>query len=343
MPSAPVRPDVLRIHRDFAAAVAALQDEVCAALERADGAARFSTDRWRRPGGGGGVARVLQEGALLEKAGVNVSNVSGELPASLAGRVPGAGGEFLAGGLSIVVHPRSPMVPTAHANVRFLARGEAAWFGGGADLTPYYLFEEDCALFHRALRDACERHLPGRHAELKRAADDYFFLPHRNEHRGVGGVFFDGLADDLPRVLGFARELPRAFLGAFLEIVARRRDLPFGEEERRWQEIRRGRYVEFNLVLDRGTLFGLETRGRTESVLMSLPPRARWPYDHRPAAGSREAALAEVLRTPRDWAGLRAPAADPPRSAPRSSASSRARRRSSSRAAPPRRRARRTS
>jgi coproporphyrinogen III oxidase len=335
--------DVSRIHRDFAAAIAALQEEICTALERADGTARFSTDRWARPGGGGGIARVLQDGALLEKAGVNLSDVFGELPDTLAARVPGAGGGFLACGLSVVLHPRSPMVPTAHANVRFLARGDAAWFGGGADLTPFYLFEEDCALFHRALRDACERHLPGRHAELKRAADDYFFLPHRGEHRGVGGVFFDGLAGDLPRTLAFARELPRAFLGAFLAIVARRRDLPFGEEERRWQELRRGRYVEFNLVHDRGTLFGLETRGRIESVLMSLPPQARWPYDHRPAPGSREAALDEVLRSPRDWIALRAPAGYARRSAPRSSASSRARRRSSSRAAPPRRRARRTS
>jgi coproporphyrinogen III oxidase len=290
------------VHDEFAAAIAALQEEICAVLERADGAARFSTDPWERPGGGGGIARVLQDGALLEKAGVNLSDVWGELPASLAARVPGEGGDFLACGLSVVVHPRSPMVPTAHANVRFIARGAAAWFGGGADLTPYYLFEEDCALFHRALRGACEEHLPGRHAQLKRAADDYFFLPHRGEHRGVGGVFFDDLADDLPRALAFARELPRAFLGAFLAIAARRRDHPFGEEERRWQEIRRGRYVEFNLVHDRGTLFGLATRGRIESVLMSLPPRARWPYDHRPAPGGREAALLEVLRSPRDWA-----------------------------------------
>jgi coproporphyrinogen III oxidase len=186
--------------------------------------------------------------------------------------------------------------------VRFVARGEVAWFGGGADLTPYYLFDEDCALFHRALRDACERHLPGSHAGMKRDADAYFFLPHRGEHRGVGGIFFDGLCGDLPRTLALARELPRAFLQAYLAIVARRRDLPWGEEERRWQEIRRGRYVEFNLVHDRGTQFGLETRGRIESVLMSLPPRARWPYDHRPAPGSREAALLDVLRSPRDWA-----------------------------------------
>jgi coproporphyrinogen III oxidase len=294
--------EALRIHGELAAAAAALQDELCAALERADGAARFSADRWERPGGGGGLTRVLQDGALLEKAGVNLSDVCGEVPPALAARLPGEGPSFLAAGLSIVLHPRSPLVPTAHANVRFLARGSAAWFGGGADLTPYYLFDEDCRAFHRALRDLCERHLPGRHAELKRAADAYFFLPHRGEHRGVGGIFFDGLGGDLRRALAFACELPRTFLDAFLALAARRRDLPFGEAELRWQELRRGRYVEFNLVHDRGTLFGLETRGRVESVLMSLPPRVRWPYDHRPEAGSREAALLEVLRSPRDWA-----------------------------------------
>jgi coproporphyrinogen III oxidase len=294
--------EVLRLHRDFAAAAASLQADVCDALERADGTGRFSSDAWERPGGGGGIARVLQEGALLEKAGVNLSDVGGAIPPSLAPRLPGAGDAFLAAGLSVVLHPRSPMVPTAHANVRLLARGETAWLGGGADLTPHYLFEDDCALFHRALRDACERHLPGSHPGMKRAADDYFFLPHRGEHRGVGGIFFDGLPVAVPGALALAGELPRAFLAAILAIAARRRDLPWGDEERRWQEIRRGRYVEFNLVHDRGTLFGLETRGRIESVLMSLPPRARWPYDHRPAPGSREAALVEVLRSPREWA-----------------------------------------
>jgi coproporphyrinogen III oxidase len=294
--------EVLRIHGELASAAAALQEELCAALERIDGGARFSADAWERPGGGGGLTRVLQDGAVLEKAGVNFSDVRGELTPALAARLPGDGPSFLAVGLSVVIHPRSPMVPTAHANVRFLARGGAAWFGGGADLTPHYLFEEDCASFHRALRELCERHLPGRHAELKRAADTYFFLPHRGEHRGVGGIFFDGLEGDLSRTAAFARELPRAFLDAYLAVVARRRDLPYGDAERRWQEIRRGRYVEFNLVHDRGTLFGLETRGRIESVLMSLPPRVRWPYDHRPEPGSREAALLEVLRQARDWA-----------------------------------------
>ncbi len=296
------RSEVARIHAAFAAALPALQAEVCAALEAADGGATFSSDAWERPGGGGGVARVLQDGPVLEKAGVNSSDVRGAVPDGLATRLPGEGPEFLAAGLSVVVHPRSPLVPSAHANVRFVARGAKAWFGGGADLTPHYLYEEDCAHFHAVLRAVCERHLPGRHAELKRAADAYFFLPHRGEHRGVGGIFFDGLGGDLDVALGFARALPAAFLEAYLPIVARRRDAAWGEAERRWQEIRRGRYVEFNLVHDRGTLFGLETRGRIEAVLMSLPPRVRWPYDHRPEPGSREAALLEVLRAPRDWA-----------------------------------------
>lgn len=294
--------DVEQVHRELARSLAARQTELCAALEELDGSARFSLDAWRRPGGGGGVSRVLERGAILEKAGVNVSDVQGPLPPALAAALPGDGDAFVAAGLSVVVHPRSPMAPTAHCNVRFLARGGAAWFGGGADLTPHYLFEEDCAAFHAALRALCERHLPGRHAELKRAADDYFFLPHRGEHRGVGGIFFDELGGDLRRAHAFAGELPRVFLEAYLAILRRRRDEPWGEAERRWQEIRRGRYAEFNLVHDRGTRFGLETHGRIDSVLMSLPPTARWPYAPAPAPGSREAALLDVLRSPRDWA-----------------------------------------
>ncbi len=299
----PLPADALeRIRAETARIAAALQAELCEALERLDGSARFSTDRWERPGGGGGVSRVLQGGAVLEKAGVNVSDVHGPIPSPLAARLGAEGGTFGAAGLSVVVHPRSPMVPTAHVNVRFVARGGTGGFGGGADLTPCYLFEEDCVHFHRVLRALCERHLPGRHAALKRAADGYFFLPHRGEHRGVGGIFFDDLDAEPERALALVSELPRAFLDAWLPIAERRGRLPWGEAERRWQEIRRGRYVEFNLVLDRGTLFGLETGGRTESILMSLPPRVRFPYDHRPAPGSREAALLEVLRAPRDWA-----------------------------------------
>jgi coproporphyrinogen III oxidase len=296
-------PDVLaRVHAEFSRVVSALQGDVCAALERVDGSASFGADRWERRGGGGGLSRVLQDGAVLEKAGVNVSDVQGALDPALAAKLPGGGSAFAAAGLSVVVHPRSPMVPTAHMNVRFLSRGDLGWFGGGADLTPYYLFEEDCRHFHRVLRDLCERHAPGSHAGLKRAADAYFFLPHRNEHRGVGGIFFDDLPLDLDRARAFVEELPRAFLRAYLPVVERRGGTPYGEAERRWQELRRGRYVEFNLVLDRGTRFGLETGGRTESILMSLPPRVSFPYDPRPEPGGREAELLEALARPRDWA-----------------------------------------
>jgi len=280
----------------------ALQSEIVDGLERADGAGRFGRDAWDRPGGGGGVARVLAEGAVFEKAGVNVSLVHGSLPASLDGRMPGGGGEFAAAGVSVVIHPRSPMVPTAHANVRLIVRGEKAWFGGGADLTPYYLFEEDAIEFHGALRGACERREPGCHRRLKEACDAYFFLPHRGEHRGVGGIFFEDLGGESSRELAFAADVGRSFLRAYLSVVARRRGEVYGERERTWQEIRRGRYVEFNLLYDRGTVFGLETGGRTESILMSLPPRVRWAYDHRPEEGSPEAKLLEVLRRPRDWA-----------------------------------------
>jgi coproporphyrinogen III oxidase len=279
------------------------QAALCAALERLDGAAAFSRDAWERPGGGGGVARVLEGGALLEKAGVNVSRVHGELPGALADRLPGDGPRFEALGLSVVLHPQSPLVPTAHMNVRLLRRGRLAWVGGGADLTPWYLFEEDCRSFHAALRGVCERHAPGTWPRFKEAADRYFHLPHRGEHRGVGGVFFDDLADDLPRWVGLAEDLARTFPEAWGAIAARRRALPWGDAERRWQEIRRGRYVEFNLLHDRGTVFGLASGGRTESILMSLPPRVRWAYDHRPEPGSREEAALEALRSPRDWLG----------------------------------------
>jgi coproporphyrinogen III oxidase len=299
----PAPPAVLdRLYADLASAVRGLQAEICAALEAVDGAARFRVDEWERAGGGGGRSAVLEDGAVFEKAGVNVSTVQGTLPERLAARVQGAGGAFAATGLSVVVHPRSPLVPTAHANVRFIRRGDAAWFGGGADLTPCYLFEEDCRHFHGVLRRVCEAHAPGSYARHKAAADAYFFLPHRGEHRGVGGIFYEDLGGDLGAELDFSVAVARSFLEAYLPVVARRAVLVATDPERRWQEIRRGRYVEFNLVHDRGTVFGLETGGRTESILMSLPPRVRWVYDHHPASGSREAALLAVLQRPREWA-----------------------------------------
>ena len=282
--------------------VESLQDEICRALEEVNGSGRFREDAWDRPGGGGGRSRVLEEGAVFEKAGVNISVVHGELSEEFAKRIPGDGPEFSAAGISLVLHPRSPLVPTAHANFRYLEHGARAWFGGGSDLTPYYLFDEDAAHFHRTLKEACDRHGEDRYPRFKKWCDEYFVIRHRGEARGIGGIFFDYLEGDLERELLFVQDVGRAFLAAYLPIVERRRSLPYTPEERAWQEIRRGRYVEFNLVYDRGTTFGLETQGRAESILMSLPPRVRWVYDHHPAPGSEEARLVEVLRKPREWA-----------------------------------------
>jgi coproporphyrinogen III oxidase len=284
-----------------------LQGELCSALADADGGAEFTADAWQRPGGGGGVARVLSGGALFEKAGVNWSNVDGELPDEVAAHMPGQGRTFRAAGVSLVLHPSSPMVPTTHANFRCLTKGDALWFGGGADLTPYYFFRDDAVHFHRTLADACDRHRPvGDYDRFKTWCDDYFFLPHRNETRGVGGVFFDylGAKDEHPieAVFDFVRDLGRSFAKAYLPIVARRQPMPFGETERTWQLRRRGRYVEFNLIHDRGTLFGLKTNGRVESILMSLPPLVRWDYDVMAQPGSPEAELLTHLR-PNDWLG----------------------------------------
>lgn len=280
----------------------ALQDEICSALERLEGRARFREDAWQRPGGGGGLTRVMEEGEVFEKAGVNFSAVWGELEEAFAQKLPGQGRQFFATGISLVLHPRNPFVPTTHANFRFIVQGGKAWFGGGADLTPYYLFEEDAAHFHRTLKAACDRHDPTYYARFKRECDAYFWLEHRGEARGVGGLFFEDMGGDLRREMAFVQDCGRAFLPAYLPIVERRRHTPYEERHRAWQEIRRGRYVEFNLLYDRGTAFGLETKGRVESILMSLPPRVRWVYAHEPEPNSPEAKLLEVLRSPREWA-----------------------------------------
>jgi coproporphyrinogen III oxidase len=282
-----------------------LQTELCRALADADGGSEFSSDAWQRPGGGGGVARVLEGGALFEKAGVNWSSVDGELPAEVADHMPGDGRAFRAAGVSLVLHPRSPMVPTCHANFRCLTKGNALWFGGGADLTPYYFFQEDAVHFHQVLAGACDRNRPvGDYDRFKAWCDEYFFLPHRNETRGVGGVFFDhlGAKGEHPaeQVFDFVRDIGRSFASAYLPIVQRRQPTPYGETERTWQLRRRGRYVEFNLIYDRGTLFGLKTNGRIESILMSLPPLVRWDYDVMAQPGSPEAELLTHLR-PTDW------------------------------------------
>ncbi len=290
------------LKKQMAEFIQQLQDEICAGLERLDGQARFREDPWARPGGGGGRTRVLEEGAVLEKAGVNTSVVFGELEEAFAKRLQGQGRQFWAAGLSLVLHPRNPFVPTVHANYRFIHQGNKAWFGGGADLTPYSLFEEDAVHFHRTLTEACDRHDPAYYPRFKATCDKYFYLRHREETRGVGGIFFEDLGGELERELEFVNDAGRAFLPSYLPIAERRKDTPYTDAHRFWQEVRRGRYVEFNLVYDRGTIFGLETRGRTESILMSLPPQARWRYEHHPAPGTHEAKLIDVLRSPRDWA-----------------------------------------
>src|SRR5262245_20860607 len=279
-----------------------LQDRICAGLETLDGQARFREDTWQRPGGGGGRTRVLVEGGVFEKAGVNFSEVSGQMTPEFAAQIPGEGLDFTAAGISLVLHPRNPFVPTVHANFRFLTKGKKQWFGGGADMTPYYPYREDVIHFHRTWKTGCTRHAPPvDYPRFKKWCDEYFFLQHRNEPRGIGGIFFDYLEGDFDKLLAFVQDCGDHFLDAYLPVVRRRKDEPYTEQHRRFQEFRRGRYVEFNLIYDRGTLFGLKTGGRTESILMSLPPVVRWLYDWQPAPGTREAELYEYLKS-RDWA-----------------------------------------
>ncbi|MEO7205822.1 MAG: oxygen-dependent coproporphyrinogen oxidase [Steroidobacteraceae bacterium] len=285
-----------------------LQDRITAAVEKLD-SAKFRRDAWVRSEGGGGESRILSDGAVFERAGVSVSHVFGEkMPPSASNQRPEiAGAPFEAMGLSLVFHPRNPHVPTTHCNVRFLvarpATGEAVWwFGGGFDLTPYYPCDEDVLHWHRCARDACQPFGADVYGKYKAWCDRYFFLPHRNETRGVGGLFFDDLNEGgFSRCFAFQRSVGDHFLPAFLPILERRKDIPYGDRERQFQLYRRGRYVEFNLVYDRGTLFGLQSRGRTESILMSLPPIVRWEYDWHPAPGSPEAGLYENFLRPRDY------------------------------------------
>lgn len=288
-----------------------LQSRIVDALDDLDGEARFFHDRWERNEteargpvlGGHGRTCVLENGRVLEKGGVAFSNVHGLFSEDYAAQFPGDGRSFRATGVSLVLHPRNPHVPTVHMNYRRLQRGAGGWFGGGADLTPYYLDEDDARHFHRTLRSACDAHPSvADFAAFKTRCDEYFRNTHRDEARGLGGIFFDHLGDDDEATFAFVQQAGDAFLDAWLPIARRHADTPWTEEQREWQLLRRGRYVEFNLVHDRGTLFGLRTGGRIESILMSLPNLVRWSYDHHPAPGSPEAQLLSVLRTPRDWA-----------------------------------------
>ena len=286
-----------------------LQERICVALAAEDGGDGFVEDSWERPEGGGGRSRVLEDGPVFEKAGVNFSHVFGSAlpPSATAQRPELAGRGFQAMGVSLVIHPRNPRVPTSHANVRFFVAEKPDaepvwWFGGGFDLTPYYGVDEDAVHWHRTAEAACRTFGDDVYPRFKNWCDEYFFLKHRNEPRGVGGLFFDDLnAWGFERTFAFMRSVGDHYLPAYLPIVQRRRADPYGEREREFQLYRRGRYVEFNLVYDRGTLFGLQSGGRTESILMSLPPLVSWRYDWRPEPGSEEARLYEEFLRPRDW------------------------------------------
>ncbi|MGI9174889.1 MAG: oxygen-dependent coproporphyrinogen oxidase [Rhodothermales bacterium] len=284
-----------------------VQARICDGLEALDGQAAFRSDQWSREGGGGGLSRVLEDGDVWEKAGVNTSAVDGVLPERMAKVLGVAAAPFFATGVSLVIHPRSPYIPTVHANFRYFALGDDLnqpidqWFGGGADLTPYYPDLTDVRHFHQTWKDVCRRHPDvADYAVFKRQCDAYFYLPHRKEARGVGGIFYDYLREDPEALFLLTQDAGHAFLDAYLPIAERRKDQPYGERERTYQAIRRGRYAEFNLLFDRGTKFGIETDGRTESILMSLPPRVQWRYDWRPEPGTPEAEAQGFFQS-RDW------------------------------------------
>ncbi|MEE2779049.1 MAG: oxygen-dependent coproporphyrinogen oxidase [Myxococcota bacterium] len=285
--------------------VEALQDTICAVLERLDGAATFREELWTRDAGGGGRTRVLEGGDVFEKAGVNTSCVFGVVPAALESEMPGEAPEFYATGVSLVLHPVNPHVPTVHANYRYIERGKVSWFGGGADLTPYVLYPEDAQHFHRVHAEVCDRTDPAYYPRFKRWCDEYFRNHHRGEARGIGGVFFDHVrvdtTEDQDRLFQWWSDMGETFVPAYEPIVERRMGLEYDDELRQWQLQRRGRYVEFNLIHDRGTAFGLKTGGRIESILMSLPPLVRWDHVVGVDPESPEARLLEVLKHPREW------------------------------------------
>ena len=301
----------MKIKDSFYAYILKLQDTITAALERIDGKAHFKEDIWKRAEGGGGRTRVIQNGGVFEKGGVNISAVHGNLPESMQKYFGVAEADFFACGLSLVLHPLNPFVPTVHANWRYFEmydkQGEIVdqWFGGGQDLTPYYLFDEDATHFHSVCKKACDAHHPDFYTAYKQRCDEYFRNTHRNEARGVGGLFFDYCRAnenmDMIKWYNFVTEVGNSFLEAYLPIVSKRKDMPYDQCHRDWQEIRRGRYVEFNLIHDKGTLFGLRTNGRIESILMSLPPKVQWHYDFQIPKGSDEEKLLQVLQQPKSW------------------------------------------
>lgn len=302
----------INIKKSFTEHIRRLQNEFCSAVEKTDGKATFTEDIWERPGGGGGKTRIIQNGRVFEKGGVNISSVEGMVTDAMKKQLNINGEYFFACGLSTVLHPYNPFVPTVHANFRYFELYDTnknitdSWFGGGTDLTPYYLSEEDARHFHGTLKETCDKFDTSFYPKYKNTCDEYFVNTHRNnEARGIGGIFFDYLRPDEKHSaefwLQFVKACSESMSRAFLPIVEKRKHTPFSEHQKYWQEIRRGRYVEFNLLHDRGTLFGLKTNGRAESILMSLPPTVRFDYDYKPEKGSEEEKLTSILLQPKDW------------------------------------------
>ncbi len=279
-----------------------LQNEICEGMEQADGKGKFKEDLWERAGGGGGRTRILAHGDVIEKGGVNFSAVHGPMPEKIMAALNLSEGDFFASGVSIVMHPFNPWVPIIHMNIRYFEMSDGTWwFGGGIDLTPHYVNPEDAKFFHTSLKDACDQYHPGYYPEFKAWADDYFFIKHRNETRGIGGIFFDKVAKDKMKDFEFVKGVGTTFLPVYTHLIQKNKQQSYSPEEKEWQMIRRGRYVEFNLVYDKGTRFGLDTEGRTESILMSLPEQAKWLYNHSPAENSREAQTLRFLKKGLNW------------------------------------------
>ncbi len=291
----------------IAATYQAIQDEISKSMEQLDGKATFEEEVWEREGGGGGRTRIIQQGAVFEKGGVNFSAVHGKLPAAVKKAFAVDEEDFFATGISIVIHPNNPWVPIIHMNVRYFELNEQVrWFGGGIDLTPHYVIEDDAKFFHQMMRNVCDQHAPAQYDEFKTWADDYFFIKHRQETRGIGGIFYDKLTPEKTglteeQLFGFSCDLARTFVPTYTELVNRNRHKKFTAQQKEWQLLRRGRYVEFNLVYDSGTRFGLETNGRIESILMSLPAQANWAYDFKPKPGSEEEKTLTLLKKGINW------------------------------------------
>jgi coproporphyrinogen III oxidase len=283
-----------------------LQDSICKELEEADGKSKFKEDNWEREGGGGGRSRILEDGSIIEKGGVNFSAVHGHTPENILKALNLNEADFFATGVSIVMHPQSPMVPIIHMNVRYFEMSNGIyWFGGGIDLTPHYINKEDACYFHQQLKHVCDKHHATYYDDFKKWADEYFYIKHREETRGVGGIFFDRLSETdtitKKQRFDFVKDVGSLFASIYTFLMNKNKDLPFGENQKQWQYLRRGRYVEFNLVWDKGTKFGLDTSGRTESILMSLPPQANWIYNYQPAPGSKEAETLNLLKKDINW------------------------------------------